>query len=326
MAEILSQQEIDQLLGKIQTGGEKGAEYEPEKEAMLYDFRLPNRISKNQLRTIKSLHENFSEGLSSFLMTKLQSIVNINITSVDQIYYSEYILSVSNPACLFTFDIKNTDIKGVLELSPELALILVDRLLGGNGKGTKTSKVITPIEQKVLYIFVERVMQELKKAWMQIDNYNFIIGSFESDIDFVQITSQSDSVLIITCEINIGETKSLLNLCYATYAFDSVLSKLATQSFNTTRTSKFSGNTAKALIVDNLKKAEIYVNVEFTTASISLKNLMSLEKGDVILTNGKTGDEVTVKVDNKPLFYGIPGVVNGHKAVKVTSRAVKKIK
>lgn len=326
MAEILSQQEIDQLLGKIQTGSEKITEYEPEKEAMLYDFRLPNRISKNQLRTIKNLHDNFAEGLSSFLMTKLQTNVSININSVDQIYYSEYILSVSNPACLYTFEIKNTDIKGVLELSPELALILVDRLLGGNGKGTKGSKVITPIEQKVLYIFVEKVMSELKKSWMQIENYNFILGSFESDIDFVQITSQSDSVLIITCEINIGDTKSLLNLCYATYAFDAVLTKMASQNFSTTRTSKFSGSAVKNIIVDNLKKTELYVNAEFTTAAISLKSLLELEIGDVILTNGKTGDEVIIKVDGKPLFYGVPGTVNGHKAVKVTSRSVKKLK
>ncbi|MGE5412497.1 MAG: flagellar motor switch protein FliM, partial [Clostridiales bacterium] len=209
MAEVLSQQEIDQLLNKMKTGGEQAPTAMPEKEAIPFDFRLPNRISKNQLRTIRNIHENFSESLSSFLLSKLQAIVNINVISVDQIYYSEYVLSVSNPACLFTFDIKNTDIKGILELSPELALALVDRLLGGNGSGTKQSKIITPIEQKVLYVVVDKIMVDLKKAWQIIGEYEFVMERFEPDIDFAQITSQSESVLLISFEIFIGEQSYL---------------------------------------------------------------------------------------------------------------------
>jgi len=326
MAEVLSQSEIDQLLNKIQSGGEKVTDLEPEKEVLLYDFRLPNRISKNQLRTIRNIHENFAEGLSSFLMTKLQTIVSINITSVDQIYYSEYVLSVSNPACLFTFDIKNTDIKGVLELSPELAFNLVDRLLGGSGKGAKSSKVVTPIEQKVLVIFVEKVMQELRKVWHIIDDFVFETERFESDVDFLQITSQSDSVLIISCEMNIGETKSLLNLCYATYAFDTVLTKLSSQSFNTIRSSRSAPTTSKNIVSENLKNAEILISAELGKTSITMESLMTMEIGDVILTNMKLGQEVTIKIDERPIFFGLPGVVNGRKAVKVTSKAERRAK
>jgi flagellar motor switch protein FliM len=188
MAEVLSQQEIDQLLNKVK-GGEDSliSGHGSDNEAIPFDFRLPNRISKNQLRTIRNIHENFAESLASFLVTKLQTIVNINVTSVDQIYYSEYVLSVSNPACLYTFNIKNSDIKGILEISPELALSLVDRLLGGNGSGSKQSKMITPIEQKVILVVVEKIMQDLKKGWQIVDNFEFVVENFESDIDFAQI-------------------------------------------------------------------------------------------------------------------------------------------
>ncbi len=318
MAEVLSQQEIDQLLNNIKTGGEKTTVREPERDAVPYDFRLPNRISKNQLRTIRSFHENFAEGLSSFLMTKLQSIININVVSVDQIYYSEYVLSVSNPACLFTFDIRGTDIKGILELSPELAIILVDKFLGGNGKGTKHSKVITPIEQKVLYIFVEKVMQELKKAWHVIGNYDFAVERFESDIDFAQITSQSESVLIVSFEVNIAESPCLMNVCFATYAFDSILTKLSSQNFTAIRPLKYSGTTAKNIIAEQLKDAEVVVKAEFGSANISVEEMMNLEIGDIILTTKKIGEEIIVKYDNRVLFCGQPGIVNGHKAIKVT--------
>src|SRR5690606_6965261 len=125
MAEVLSQQEIDQLLKKVKSGEEHVVSAAPEPEALPYDFRLPNRISKNQLRTLRNILESFAESFSSFLVSKLQTIVNINVNSIDQIYYSEYVLSVSNPGCLYTFDIANTDIRGVLELNLDLALSLV---------------------------------------------------------------------------------------------------------------------------------------------------------------------------------------------------------
>lgn len=321
MAEVLSQQEIDQLLNKMKTGGEQtSSSVTPEKEAVPFDFRLPNRISKNQLRTIRNIHENFAESLSSFLLSKLQAIVNINVISVDQIYYSEYVLSVSNPACLFTFEIKNTDIKGILELSPELALALVDRLLGGNGTGIKQSKIITPIEQKVLFVVVEKIMQDLCKSWQIIGDYEFVIERFEPDIDFAQITSQSESVLLISFELFIGEQSFLMNLCFATFAFDTILSKMSNQKLSSIRPVKYNGTTAKTIITKHLQKTLLDVTVEFGSSTISIDELMNLEKGDVIKLNKRVGEDLKVKINNKLLFFGQPGVVNKHKAIKINKK------
>jgi|WetSurMetagenome_2_1015567.scaffolds.fasta_scaffold47888_3 flagellar motor switch protein FliM len=320
MAELLSQQEIDQLLNSVKTGEDKPPVPESDKVIIPYDFRLPNRISKNQLRTLRNIHETFSESITSFLMAKLQSIIGINIISVDQIYYSEYVLSVSNPACLYTFDIKGTDIKGILEISPELALTLVDRLLGGNGKGEVKAKLITPIEQRVLYIFVDRVMQDLQKAWQIIGNYEFVIDGFESDIDFAQITSQSESILLFSFEIMIGESSHLMNLCFATYAFDVILSKINSQSISTIRPVKYEGTSSQNILLDHIKKTDLLVKVEFGRATITVQDLTALNKGDVIMLNKKVGEELTISVANKLVFKGQPGVLNGRKAVKITKR------
>jgi len=321
MAEVLSQQEIDQLLNNVKSGaGEPSQPVQREKEAIPFDFRLPNRISKNQLRTIRNIHENFAESLSSFLVSKLQTIVTINVATVDQIYYSEYVLSVSNPACLYTFDIKNTDIKGILELNPDLALTLVDRLLGGNGMGSKQNKVITPIEQKVLIVVVERIMQDLKKSWKSIDNYEFRIERFEPDIDFAQITSQSESVLLITFEILFGESSYMMNLCFATFAFDTILSKLSSKNLSTIRPQKYHGTTPQEIISSNLVKTFLPVSVEFGKAKISMQELIDLEAGDIIKLNVKVNDEQLVKVGNRVLFAGRSGIVNKRRAIKITKR------
>lgn len=324
MAEILSQQEIDQLLNNLKSGQEQKIEPSPEKEAVLFDFRLPNRISKNQLRIIRSICDNFAESFTSFLVTKLQTTVSINVATVDQIYYSEYVLSVSNPACLFTFEIKNTDIKGILEINNDLAFLFVDKLLGGSGTGTKQVKVITPIEQKVLRVIVDRVMYDLNKAWQIIDNLEFVVERFEPDIDFAQITSQSESVLLITFEIVIGEQSYLMNICFATFAFDSILAKMTTQKLSSIRATKYFGVTSREVLTNHLTRTSVPIRVEFGTTKISVKELMELEVGDIIKLKNRIDEDVKVKTGDRVLFLGRAGISNNHKAVKVTEKIFEK--
>lgn len=321
MAELLSQQEIDQLLSNVKSGVEtKESSAKIEKEVIPFDFRLPNRISKNQLRTMRNIHENFSESLSSFLVSKLQTIVNINVTSVDQIYYSEYVLSVPNPACLFTFDIVDTDIKGILEISPELAITLVERLLGGNGSGSKQNNIITPIEQKILGVVVERIMQDLQKSWQMIEAYEFEVERFEPDIDFAQITSPSESVLLVSFEMSFGEKAYLMNICFATYAFDTILAKMSSQKLSSIRPAKYKGTTSHEIISNKIYDANIPIRIEFGEAEISMNELSSLKKGDIIKLKTKIDEDVKVKVDNKLIFYGKVGVLNSKKAIKITHK------
>lgn len=323
MAEILTQQEIDALLNNIKSGTEQKIETSSEKEAILYDFRLPNRISKNQLRVLRSIFENFAESFSSFLVTKLQTVVNINVTSVDQIYYSEYVLSVANPACLFTFQIKDTDVKGILELNNDLAFSLVDKLLGGNGLGTKQTKIITPIEQKVLNVVVERVMQDLKKAWQTIDDMNFEVERFEPDIDFAQITSQSESVLLISFEILIGEQSYLMNICFATFAFDNILARLSSQKLSSIRAIKHYGKSAREVVSQNLSAVALPIQVELGTTKLSVKEIMEMEVGDIIRLDTKLSDDQKVRTGKHILFLGRIGVSNNKKAIKVTKKLIE---
>jgi flagellar motor switch protein FliM len=124
MADILSQTEIDNLLSEMNSGRVdvedvvSGRITSRRSDVINYDFRRPNRISKNQVRTLQSIHENFSEVFGYYLVSKLQTLVSFSVTSVDQLFYSEFILSVSNPSCIYVFDILGTDGSGIMEISP----------------------------------------------------------------------------------------------------------------------------------------------------------------------------------------------------------------
>ncbi len=322
MAEVLSQQDIDDIL---KGGGSFNESKSQEKEILPYDFRLPNRISKSQLRTIRNISENFAESFGSYLMTTLQTVVNIRVNTVDQIYYSEYVLSVPDPSVLYSFTIKGTDIRLVLELNVDFALALVDRLLGGNGNSAKPQKVITQIEQKVLSNVIEKIMFDLKKAWMVIDNFEYKLDGFETDIDFVQLSSPNESVLLISFEISIGDQSYLMNLCFTTFAFDPILSKLSTKRVSTIKNSKYYGMTASELIKLQLSEVELPVVVELGQSSITFQELLDLKIGDIIILDNKIHNELKVNVNDKLAYYAHPGVVNNHKAIRITKNLLTNI-
>lgn len=322
MAEVLSQQDIDDIL---KGGGSFNEVKTNKKEIQPYDFRLPNRISKSQLRTIRNISENFSESFGSYLMTTLQTVVNIRVNTVDQIYYSEYVLSVPDPAVLYSFTIRGTDIRLVLELNVDFALALVDRLLGGNGNSMKPQKVITQIEQKVLSNVIEKIMFDLKKAWMVVDNFEFKLDSFETDIDFVQLSSPNESVLLITFEISIGDQSYLMNLCFTTFAFDPILSKLSSKRVSTIKNSKYFGMSASEVIKLQLAEVELPVVVELGETQITFQELIDLKIGDIIVLDNKIHNELKVSVNDKLSYYAHPGVVNNHKAIRITKNLLTNI-
>ena len=164
------------------------------------------------------------------------------------------------------------------------------------------------------------MMAELKKAWQTVDEMEFVIERFESDIDFAQITSQSESVLIISFEVYIGDQSFLMNLCYATFAFDTILSKLSAQKLSSIRPTKYNGKSAKTVITEHLEKTYLDINVEFGRAIITFKDMINLRVGDIIKMNTRVGDPLKILINNKHLFWGLPGTVNGHKAVKVLKK------
>ncbi|MFA7288190.1 MAG: FliM/FliN family flagellar motor switch protein, partial [Melioribacteraceae bacterium] len=202
----------------------------------------------------------------------------------------------------------------------DLAFLFVDKLLGGSGMGSKQVKVITPIEQKVLRVIVDRIMYDLKKSWQTIDTMDFVLERFEQDIDFAQITSQSESVLLISFELMIGEQSFLINLCFATFAFDNILAKMTSQKLSSIRATKYYGITSKEVVTNHLVNTKIPIQVEFGNSSLSVNELMNLEKGDIIMLNTKVDDDHKIRTGSRLLFTGRYGSMNNHKAIKITDR------
>lgn len=323
MSDALSQSEIDKLLSEMSSGSLDINDFISERiretEVSNYDFRRPNRISKNQVRTLQSIHENFAESFGYYLVSRLQTVVSIAVTSVDQLFYSEYILSVSNPSCLYVFDIEGTDGSGILEVSTQLALTLVERLLGGAGDVQPKPRPITPIEQAVIRGVVEHILFELQKAWRSIAELSFKFQRLEMEADFVQIAPSSEIVIVISFDVNIGLHTYLMNLCFPTFALEEVLTKLIRQQITAVPTKQTPDKIRDNMEIIRKHMAKTYLPVlaELGKSTITVRELLELKVGDIIKLKNKITDEVIVSVAGKKKFAGRPGSVDSKKAVKI---------
>lgn len=325
MSDVLSQLEIDSLLNDMSAGSvnidDILSHNKSTSEISNYDFRRPNRISKNQVRTLQNVHESFSESFGFYLVSKLQSIVSINVTSVDQLFYSEFILSVSNPSCLYVFDIEGTDGSGIMEISPQLALTIVERLLGGTTDSIPKSRVISPIEQAVIKGVIVHALSDLGNAWRSIAEISFKYSRLEMEADFVQIAPSSEIVIIVSLDVNIGSNTFLMNLCFPTFALEEVLARLNKQKV-TTQVIKQSPSKAREnmeILHQQISTTSLPVIAELGKAAISLKELMELKVGDVIKVKKHIQDEIEVIIAGRRKLGARPGSIEGKKAVRITS-------
>jgi len=324
MAEILSQKEIDALLSSV-SSDEGFADVQDETEedisvegkaANVYDFKHPNRVSKDQLRTLQTIHETFAKTFNAYLAVRLRTIVDINLISVDQLQYSEFILSISDPSCIYIFRVEELNGVAILEISPNLVLYIVDRLFGGKGSSTEEARPITTIEQTIMKKIIEKAMENLSTAWQQVAPLTFILEGFESNPDVVQIAPPGETVITISLEIKIQDTSSLMNICFPYLILEDIISKLNVQHFIST-SKKEASEEETEIINERIRLTSLPIVAFLGWTEITVKDLLGLKEGDVIRINRRIDDLLDVNIGGNKKFLGRPGKKGKKKAVKI---------
>ncbi len=208
MADILSQDEVDLLLGAVSEGEIGDAEEEAQQEVHLtaYDFRRPERVSKEQLKGLQSLFEAFSREVSILFPPFLRTVVRVDLTSIDQLTYDEFILSVARPTALSIINMSPLEGTAVIEMSPSMVFPIVDRVLGGKGMTLPEPRELTEIENRIIQRIVMMLLDSLRRSWEQLIEFRLSVLQQESDPLIVQIVAGSEMVILVGYEVHIGET------------------------------------------------------------------------------------------------------------------------
>lgn len=321
MADILSQDEIDALLQVVDDeGGEAEAEeapkeIAPQKQVTLYDFKRPNRVSKEQLRAFRGIHDKMARSLSSQISAIMRSIVEIQLHSVDQMTYGEFLMSLPSPTSFNVFSMKPLDGNGILEINPSIAFPMIDRLLGGKGDPYESTREFSDIELNLLDTILRQMMQNLKEAWGPVAELFPTVDVKESSPNVVQIVAQNEIVIMVVMEIIIGHSSGMMNICYPVITLESVLSRLASRDLMLSETSSKKSRNKELQAL--LGGAKVDVTAMLGGTNLSLKEVLDLSVGDIIRLDRAADDTVIISVDDREKFLANIGLHRYHKIFEV---------
>ena len=324
MNEVLSQDEIDQLLTAISSGETDTDDYKPvnsAKKIKMYDFKRPDKFSKEQLRTASIMHETFARLTTTSLSAQLRSLVHVHVASVEQITYEEFIRSIPTPTTLAVINMDPLKGNAVLEIDPAITFCMIDRLFGGRGltSGNK-NRDLTDIEQEVMEGVIVRILANIREAWTQVIDLRPRFAQIETNPQFAQIVPPTEMVVLITLETKVGEEEGMMNFCIPYLVLEPIVSKLSSQYwFSSVR--KNSTTQYLGTIKQQLTSVDMDVVADFGSINLPIRDVLSLRVGDVIrLSNIKVGDPLSLSVGNEKKFYCQPGVVGKKMAVQITGK------
>ncbi|WP_061236616.1 flagellar motor switch protein FliM [Leptospira interrogans] len=323
MTEILSQDEIDALLSAISSGEVSESDYasvSEQKKVKIYDFKRPDKFSKDQIRTLQMMHETFARLATTGLSAQLRALVSVHVASVDQLTYEEFIRSIPNPTTLAVINMDPLRGSAILEIDPSISFTIIDRLFGGKGEQAKISRELSEIEMSVMEGIIVRILGNMRESWSTVIDLRPRLGNIETNPQFAQVVSPNDMVVLITLETKIGEVEGMTNLCIPYITIKPIINKLSAQYwYSSIRKGELDEN--RAVIQERLDQVAIPLIAEVGSVDVSINDFMNLSIGDVVkLENTSTRSEMIVKVGERKKFKCLPGRVGSRLAIQIGER------
>ncbi len=286
----------------------------------LYDFRRPDKLSKDQLRTLHMLHETCARLASSSLAGFLRTPIQIELISVEQVPYEEYLRSI-NQSVFSILSLAPLSGQAVMEVEFGLVFSMLDRMLGGPGKGINRTS-LSDIEKPLVTQLVEKMLGALKSAWEGIVIVNPRIEGTETSSQFVQIAPPTDIAVMILFEVKLGEQRGAMSLCIPYLVLKPITAKLAAQKWATATSRKKNAANRRQMAI-HIQRSELECRVELGKTNFAIGDFLSLEPGDIIRLDQKQSEPVSVHIKNHKKFLATPIKSGKHFAVQILSSSTE---
>lgn len=335
MAEVLDQNEVDALLAAVdsdegpsdsgaasaqifsQRRGSDGGRDE-DIEIRNYDFKRPERVSKDQMRALENLHEAFSRNFGAALSGFLRTIMEVKVANIEQMTFSEFTHSLPNPTCFNLLSCEPLEGNICLEISPLIIYPVIDRLLGGsNAELFIPQRPLTAIENRLVGKILARAMTAMHEAWLNIVEAEFKLEESESNPALVQIVPPNEVVVVVGFELKMGSRAGTMSLCIPYAVIEPVVDKLSSQSWSAYKKTTRDAELQKRL-ANSLESARVDVSAVLANTTMTVNDLANLQVGDMILTEKPAASPLALTIEGKRKFIGQLGQHRGNRAYKVT--------
>lgn len=327
MSDVLSQAEVETLLSAMETtapvrgalarDASEAAAFRPREKVTPYDFKRPERVGKEQMRALQTLHEGFGRNFGAALSGLLRSIVEVKLTSVDQLTYSEFVFSLENPTCFNLLRAEPLEGNLILDINPSILYPIIDRLLGGGkDSGPLARRPLTEIELRLVSRITSLFLDEMRRAWANVIDLDLSVERVESNPQLVQIVPPNEVVVLISFELTLQDVRGMVNLCIPFNSIERIGNKL---SANNWLAYSRRGATPESIehIGRALKGALVEVVVELAESRINTGDLLGLRVGDIVTTEKDIREPLDVVVQGVTKYRAKAGAFKGRKAIQI---------
>ncbi len=319
MAEVLSQSEIDALLSALSTGDvepEQLKEKEEKHKIKKYDFRSPQKFSKDHIRTLEMVHDSFARIVSNYLSGQLRRHVKIEIQSVEQITYEEFVHSIPNPTILTIFRMPPLQGNILLEMNPQFSFQILDILLGGTGEKNENAKEFSEIEKNILANITSEMIKSMVLAWDGILDVKPEFEILETNPTANQTLAPNEPVALLSFLVELGKSTTYMNLCIPYLSIEKVLDKLVVLYWFNSDEDELEEEVREKL-KKGIEPVEVNMHVELGKTEITIDDFLKLVKGDVLILNSQCSDPVKVFVEDEECFIAKPGIIGKNMGVEL---------
>jgi flagellar motor switch protein FliM len=319
VGDILSQNEIDQLLQGLITGeidAQKMQNATQKKKIRSHDFRRPSKFAKDHIKTLHIIHDNYARLVTNFLTGYLRTLVQVDVLEVQALPYSDFTNSISNPAFLAVVEFSPLTGSIIFEIEPIICFALVDRILGGKGTAVDRVRDFTEIEKAILERISIQMLNILREPWENVAPLRPRLETVETNTQFVQIINPNETVAIITFRARVSDVEGTINICIPHMVIEPVIPKLSTKywfSTNELETTKDSKNA----IEQGVENTVVPVRALLGKSSITVADFLELQIGDVLPLDSSVDSNLDVLVGELVKFRGKPGVRKNRISVKI---------
>lgn len=342
MSEVLDQKEIDALLASVGDGQDASPETAAgsgesaesptsagvstaappgERQIAEYDFKRPERVSKDHIRALGSIHDGFARNFGATLSGFLRTIIDVRVIGVEQLTYSEFIQSLPNPTCFVIVQAQPLEGQMCLELSPLIVYPIIDRLLGGSSAELYIpQRPLTSIEWRLMRRLIDRALEHLSEAWRNLVDARFEVVAVESNPQLVHVVAPTEVVVSITYEIKMGQCAGTMSTCIPFNTIETVLGKLTTQSWFGYKTRDASPAQQRRLL-RNLTRSTVRLTAYLGQTRVRLADLARLRPGDLIQLDKRVDEDLILQIEGHNKFAGSPGALRGRRALRIRRSA-----
>jgi len=303
VSKILSQQEIDALLtsaSEIERTSRAGRAAESREGVTVYNFRRPDRVSKDQIRSLHFLHDRFARNVATSLSAYLRAVTDVSIASVEQFTYSEFLMSLPDPTAFYAIAMNPLDGLAALELNPNVAFTMIDRMLGGSGRGAMLTRALTEIEQNVIDAVVKLILENLTETWRGIVEVHFRISGRETRPQMLQVSAPNEVVVLLGFDIRIGDARGMLHVCIPATVIETVGSSF-THTWQRTRREPTERD--RQHLHENLARVKVPVSASLAS-TLRAGELLAIQPGDVVSLGRPARGPLGVEVRGSLKFEG----------------------